>query len=252
MAHTKTLIDTSKLHVTATSNFTKDDKQKMYIAIGAAVVAIGAGVAAYQFWYKPKKAREAAAGQDSDSRTHSAHHDRQAKAGKHESKQQKKNVDSALASIDFARATKLSKEQIAALWEKFDADKSGALDGAEVRLLVKEVLGQIAQEKTVLTKYMQSMFDENTEAAQKQEIHGRLKHLHGELYHRSEGVAKQLMNRLDTNKDGKVTKEEFVQAFAQWLEQYHEREIRDYLQPEGLPVPRTPAEKVTHNSSVVH
>jgi hypothetical protein len=89
-------------------------------------------------------------------------------------------------------------------------------------------------------------------ADHKHEIHGRLKSLHSELHASAEGVAKQLMNRLDANKDGKISKEEFVQAFAQWLEQYHTNEIRDYLTPEGPAAPRTPAHKDGHNVSVAH
>jgi len=81
----------------------------------------------------------------------------------------------------------------------------------------------------VLTKYMTHMFDENTAHEHKHEIHGRLRVLHKELHDKSEGVAKELFNRLDANKDGKISRDEFVVAFALWLENKQQQEIRNYL-----------------------
>jgi len=222
-----------------------DDKTKLYIALGATAVAIGAGALIYYFYNKKKHGDS---GED-ERRTHSSHHERQAKAksGKHD----EKGIRNALDSIDFARASKLSKEQIGAIWERYDTDHSGYLDENELKKLVRDVLGQIAEEKAVLTKYMTSMFDESTDAGSQAEIRQRLKEVHVRLHGEANGVAKQLMRRLDVNRDKKVSKEEFVQAFAGWLEKHHEQAIRDYLTPEGPAPPHVAAHKEGHNVSVV-
>jgi len=213
------------------SSSAADDQKKLLIAAG---VTAGVALVGYLFWKyvlsskkeeKEEKAPAAAAAPASPAAAAAA----APVSDQKDREQAKKNAEVALASIDFGRASKLSKEQISSLWDKYDADKSGYLDQSEIRNLVKEVLRQIYQEKSVLTKYMAHMFDESTEHTQKHAIHGRLRVLHKELHDKSEGVAYELFNRLDLNQDGKISKEEFTVAFALWLEKKQEQEIRDYL-----------------------
>jgi len=196
----------------------KADEKKWIVVAGVAAVGVTAAALLYKFYFS-KPSDEKAGGSKGGKSSAAAPAKADASA----------NADIAIASIDFSRASKLSKEQIAALWEKYDTDKSGSLEPNEIKALVKAVLGQIYQEKSVLTKYMTHMFDDSTDHTHKHEIHGRLRVLHKELHDKSDGVAKELFNRLDTDKNGKISKDEFVVAFALWLENKQQQEIRNYL-----------------------
>ena len=183
---------------------TAGDEKKWVIAAAVAAAGVAAAALVYKLWVSGS-----------------------GKTGEKDSAA--KRVEVKIGNIDFSRASKLSREQIIALWEKFDYDRSGSLEPNEIKALVKDVLGQIYQEKSVLTKYMSQMFDDSTDHQHRHEIHGRLRVLHKELHDKSDAVAKELFNRLDSNRDGKISKDEFVVAFALWLENKQQQEIRNYL-----------------------
>jgi len=166
---------------------------KRYLIIGAAVAGAAAVAAlAYQFIFKRRR------------------------------------ID--IAQIDFAKSHQLTREQIDGLWAEYDRDGNGYLDRGELKLLVDSLLKRLHQERSFTQNFVHHMFDEkHHEKSTKDDAHNLVRGMTRELKEEASLVAAELLGRLDTNRDGKVSKEEFTALFNMWFEHKVSTELRDFF-----------------------
>jgi len=152
-----------------------------------------------------------------------------------------------LKHIDFSTFTKLTGPQIDEAWTAFDTDKNGTLDPKEIEKLVESVLSALATEQHAVHKQLRSMFETATKrsaadakgrdaagkdvkaapaAAPKKDGAALSKYVLDELKKKLKPVTRQLLGRLDKNKDGKVDKAEFTVLFPGWFEKIVTETIR--------------------------
>jgi len=155
-----------------------------------------------------------------------------------------------LKEIDFSTFTKLTGPQLEAAWTAFDTDKNGTLEPKELEKLVESVLTALAVEQHAVHKQLRSMFDEGYKrsahhhhkgkghdgkdvkaapapAAPKKDGAHLSKHVLEHLKKKVKPVTRQLMGRLDKNKDGKIDKSEFTVLFPSWFEKIVTDSIRE-------------------------
>jgi len=150
-----------------------------------------------------------------------------------------------LKHIDFSTFTKLTGPQLEEAWKAFDTDKNGTLDPKEIEKLVESVLTALATEQHAVHKQLRSMFETATKRSAA-EVKGRdaagkdvkaspapkkdgaalSKYVLDELKKKLKPVTRQLLGRLDKNKDGKVDKAEFTVLFPGWFEKIVTEMIR--------------------------
>jgi len=153
------------------------------------------------------------------------------------------------------------------LWNNYDINGNGFLDRAELSLLVKDILKNMAKQQHVMTQYVQSLFasDESTyqcrgnslaymymhtyihtqycsvclflsficvyihtyiRAEDDDDYEEEINELFQELSVNADSLAQEIQGRLDVNKDGKISKEEFVTNFGVVLQTKLDRFLR--------------------------
>jgi len=147
----------------------------------------------------------------------------------------------------------MSGPQIDAAWAAFDTDRNGTLDAKEIEKVVESILTALAVEQHAVHKLMRSMFDEAEKFAAKEvkdasgkdvkaaggaaaaaaapkpkkDGHQLSKRVLESLKKKIKGLTRQLLGRLDKNKDGKVDKAEFTVLFPSWFEKIVTEGIRE-------------------------
>jgi len=148
-----------------------------------------------------------------------------------------------LRRVDFSKVTKLSAGQVEEAWATFDTDKNGSLDQGEIEQLVEAILVKIADQQNSVFAAVANLFDEQV-ALEKKEAKEDKKdkkeekgqpaaapkevtlQVFGGIKKQVKSSAKQLLGRLDKNKDGKIDKQEFTVLFPRWLEKKIQEGIR--------------------------
>jgi hypothetical protein len=155
-----------------------------------------------------------------------------------------------LRNLDLSATTKLTKRQIDKVWNEYDRDGNGFLEYEEARKLVGDLLNAVAREESLIssnvtaaalpaahrrrptalycadrravlccgghcisTGAMEEMFrDPEVKKAKhvKSDLHARLQQ---DLHKDTEHLTKELLGRMDRNRDMKVDKKEFVGMF---------------------------------------
>jgi Ca2+-binding EF-hand superfamily protein len=134
-----------------------------------------------------------------------------------------------IAAIDFSKSHNLTREQIDGLWAEYDRDGNGYLDKHELKLLVDALLKRLHQERAFTQNFVHHMFDDKTEKTVKEDAHNLMRGMTKDLKDESHSVAAELLNRLDANRDGKVSKEEFTSLFNMWFEHKVHTELTDFF-----------------------
>jgi len=150
--------------------------------------------------------------------------------------------------IDFSSFTKMTGPQVEEAWLAFDTDKNGTLDPKEMEKLVESILTAIATEQNAVHKQLRAMFDTADKeaaadkkgvdaagkdmkaapaAAPKKDASHLSKKVLESLKKKIKPVTRQLLGRLDKNKDGKIDKAEFTVLFPAWFEKIVTEGIRE-------------------------
>jgi len=140
-----------------------------------------------------------------------------------------------LNSLDFSKVTHLTDKQVEEAWVLFDTNKNGTLEPNEIKAMIEALLKRLSEDQSEVVTGMTSLFAEvETDKLERKESNKDSKPdttklasgLFAEMKKKVPQYTREIMSKLDRNRDGKIDLNEFKVLFPAWFEKKVREVIR--------------------------
>jgi Ca2+-binding EF-hand superfamily protein len=134
-----------------------------------------------------------------------------------------------IADMDFERSVNIPVQVAAQMWNTYDKNQNGLLEPEEAEAVAKEIFTKLVEEKNLLVNAFQHLFDEPSSQQIPQQELGVMQQSYfsaaDKMRQNILHYSRDLISKLDRNRDGKVHKHEFVTKLGTYLSNLFKNEM---------------------------